>query len=148
MSRAYSNCLVSVVLFALYVQVTSPLPVTAREAKAKPADAKSTEPALGSVLGQQVPVKLLNLTCPVKQGGKATCTVKTDPNADCTISVNLKSGPAKAVGLAPVKSSEQGLATWTWIVAKGTAAGDWPVVIQCTSKSKKGELKSILKVSQ
>jgi hypothetical protein len=148
MRLAYSSFLLPVVLFGLFVQGTTPLPVEARDTKAKQSDAKPATPATGQLLGRTLPVKLLNLTCPVKQGAKATCTIKTDPNSSCTISVNLKSGPAKAAGLEPIKSNEQGVATWNWIVAKGTASGDWPVSIQCTSKDRKGEVKSILKVTQ
>jgi hypothetical protein len=144
MGRLYTSLLIPVALLSLFVQPTSPIPVAARDAKAKPAAAS---PAPGSVLGQPLPIKLLNLTCPAKQGGKATCSIKTDPNASCTISVNLKSGAAKAAGLEPCKANTQGVATWNWTVAKGTAAGDWPVVVQCTSKDKKGELKSVLKIS-
>jgi hypothetical protein len=144
MRLAYSSLLLAVVLTALWGM--SPLALEAKDAKAKPTDVKGA--TTGEILGRSLPVKLLNLTCPAKQGAKATCTIKTDPNANCTISVNLKSGPAKAAGLEPHKSNEQGVVTWNWTIAKGTSSGDWPVLIQCTSKDRKGEIKSVLKVTQ
>lgn len=76
-------------------------------------------------------VRVVGLTSPVAAGSAATLTVRTSPLAvRCSITVDYKSGPSHAAGLAP-RPALSGQVSWTWTVGRNTTSGRWPIVVSC-----------------
>jgi hypothetical protein len=73
-----------------------------------------------------------SVTSPVAPSSNATVTVTTAPAASCSITVTYNSGPSKAAGLGPKNAAGNGAVSWTWKVGSRTAAGTYPIDINCT----------------
>ena len=91
---------------------------------------------------QQLDIKLVSLTSPVRHGSSATIGVSTVASANCQITVRYMSGPSKAQGLFPKSADSQGKASWTWRVGSNTTPGSWPITVTCSSGGQSGILKT------
>jgi hypothetical protein len=92
------------------------------------------------VLAQDLNVKVVSVTSPVKVGGQAKLTVETAPKARCTPNLQSKSGAAnygtKVTGLNRKTADSHGMVGWNWRVPPGTTAGIWPIEITCSAAGK------------
>jgi hypothetical protein len=103
---------------------TSPTPTAAPKATAAPA---ATPRPVSSVA-----TAIKSVTSHVGPGSNATVSVTTASSASCSITVTYNSGPSKASGLGPKTADSHGAVTWTWKVGSRTAAGTYPIDVECT----------------
>jgi hypothetical protein len=103
---------------------------------------------LASAASMMLDVKLVSLTSPVAPGKTATLVVQTTPKARCSASVKYSSGMSKATGLGFKNADAKGNVKWTWRVGTKTAAGMWPVTVNCALKSAKGKLDTSLVIAK
>lgn len=78
-------------------------------------------------------LSILSITSPVNKGSTATLTAQAAPGAACTITVYYKSGPSQAQGLEPKTAGADGKISWSWTVGVRTSAGNWRIVVSCTT---------------
>ncbi len=83
---------------------------------------------------QQLQVKVMTLTSPVKRGAVVRLAVKTSPGAQCTPVLELKPGKGRALGKKI--ADRKGTIQWGWTVGKDTIPGSVPLTITCTLKNK------------
>lgn len=149
MKRRHPACKILPVFWAvsLSVYLSGALPAPAK-AQLPPENTIIAQAPAGAADKNVLKVQLLRITSPVKAGSDATVAVQTDPGARCKITVTYKSGASSCAALKPQKSDPKGQVVWIWKVAKNTAAGEWPVEIDCSLKGRKNTLKTTLKVEK
>jgi len=96
---------------------------------------------VGMILGggtlvnaQQVPVKVVALTTPVRRGAVATLSIRTSPGALCTPVLEVR--PGSTTGLGKKTADAKGGVQWSWRVRTDAAPGSRPLSITCTLKDK------------
>lgn len=72
-----------------------------------------------------------SVSSPVNPGDIASVTITTSPSASCNITVTYNSGPSQASGLNTQTANGSGSVTWSWKVGTRTAAGTYPIAINC-----------------
>jgi hypothetical protein len=93
---------------------------------------------------QQLQVKVMTLTSPVKRGAVVRLAVHTSPGAQCTPVLELKPGKSSALGKKT--ADRKGTIQWGWMVRKDTIPGNVPLTITCTLKNKVGAVRTSIVV--
>lgn len=104
---------------------SEPAPVYKPRAVIKPAKIASDAP-----LG----VSVQTFTPEAKPGDNASVTIRTNPEAECSVVVKYGTTQAVDSGLVPKLADEYGVASWSWTIAPGAAAGEAPVTVTCKNK--------------
>jgi len=93
---------------------------------------------------QQLQLKVMTLTSPVRRGAVARLAIQTSPGAQCTPVLELKPGKGSALGKKI--ADRKGIIQWGWTVGKDTIPGSVPLTITCTLKKKVGAVRTSIVV--
>lgn len=83
---------------------------------------------------QQLPVKILALTSPVKRGAVARLAIHTSPGAQCSPVLEIKPGTTATLGKRTADA--KGNVQWSWKVGPDASLGSRPLSITCALKDK------------
>ncbi len=92
--------------------------------------------------GQDLSIKVVTVTSPVRAGTQAALTIHTTPGAQCTPSVQSQTGTATVKVFPQKRAESNGMVTWSWLIPAGTPAGAWPVVVTCVASGQQVEVRT------
>lgn len=114
--------------------------VTGRSATKEAQDtATSSQPTGQATLGAPrtpaadapASVAVQSMTTPAVKGGTVSMTIKSVPTAVCKPTIRYNGKQATVPEFTEQIADAYGIVTWSWVVARDTPSGRWPIAVTC-----------------
>lgn len=76
-------------------------------------------------------VAVQSMTTPAVKGGTVSMTIKSVPTAVCKPTIRYNGKQATVPEFTEQIADAYGIVTWSWVVARDTPSGRWPIAVTC-----------------